>query len=133
MKRKTNRQKAIVRRRIFIAILAVLLATIVALLSVVICAIVKNTHRDDKEAQRNRASYNALSGSGKRLEDRVPLAQVQSGRDRPAHSRPQCHEDQLQCRKEVAGTILIISMLYFSIPQYGSWRLAIPCKLIDWR
>ena len=53
MKRKTNRQKAIVRRRIFIAILAVLLATIVALLSVVICAIVKNTHRDDKEAQSN--------------------------------------------------------------------------------
>lgn len=53
MKRKTNRQKAIIRRRIFIAILAVLLATIVALLSVVICAIVKNTHRDDKEAQSN--------------------------------------------------------------------------------
>lgn len=51
MKRKTKRQKAIIRRRIFIAILAVLLAAIVALLSVIIGAIVKNTDRDNKETQ----------------------------------------------------------------------------------
>ena len=41
MKQKTKRQKAIIRRRIFIAILAALLAIVIALLSLVIGAIAK--------------------------------------------------------------------------------------------
>ena len=44
MKEKTKRQKAIIRRRIFIAVLAVLLAVVMALLSVIIGAIVKNSN-----------------------------------------------------------------------------------------
>lgn len=41
MKKKTNRQKAIIRRRIFIAALSIILAVVIALLSVVISAIFK--------------------------------------------------------------------------------------------
>ena len=43
MKEKTKRQKAIIRRRIFITVLAVLLAVVIALLSVVIGAVIKNS------------------------------------------------------------------------------------------
>ncbi len=46
MKEKTKRQRAIIRRRIFIAILAALLALAIALLSVVINAVVKIAKKD---------------------------------------------------------------------------------------
>lgn len=43
MKKKTKRQRAIIRRRIFIAILAVILAAVIAMLAVIINAVVKYT------------------------------------------------------------------------------------------
>lgn len=53
MKQKTKRQKAIIRRRIFIAILAALLAIVIALLSLVIGAIAKisSPKEDDNDSQ----------------------------------------------------------------------------------
>lgn len=47
MKEKTKRQRAIMRRRIFIAILSVILAVVVALVSLVIGAIIKHSSYDD--------------------------------------------------------------------------------------
>ena len=43
MKKKTKRQRAIIRRRIFIAILTVILAAVIAMLAVIINAVVKYT------------------------------------------------------------------------------------------
>lgn len=59
MKEKTKRQKAIIRRRIFIAILAVLVALAIALLSVVINAVVKIAKKDSD----NGNSFDILSHS----------------------------------------------------------------------
>ena len=42
MKNRTRRQKAIIRRRIFIASLSVILATVIALLSIVVVSVVNN-------------------------------------------------------------------------------------------
>lgn len=53
MKKKTYRQKAIIRRRIFIAILAVLLAAVITLLSVVIGAVVKSADKDNTDSQNS--------------------------------------------------------------------------------
>lgn len=53
MKKKTNRQRAIIRRRIFIAILAVLLAVVITLLSVIIGAIVKNANGNKNDTKHN--------------------------------------------------------------------------------
>lgn len=47
MKERTKRQKAIIRRRIFIAVLAALLAVVIALLSVVIGAVIKFSGSSD--------------------------------------------------------------------------------------
>ena len=49
MKEKTKRQKAIIRRRIFIAILAVLLAAVIALLAAVISAVIKNSNSGNNQ------------------------------------------------------------------------------------
>ena len=49
MKEKTKRQKAIIRRRIFIAVLSVLLAAVIALLSAVVGAIIKNSNSNNGE------------------------------------------------------------------------------------
>lgn len=47
MKEKTKRQKAIIRRRIFITVLAVLLAVVIALLTIVIGAVIKFSGSSD--------------------------------------------------------------------------------------
>ncbi len=62
MKKRTKRQKAIIRRRIFIAILSVLLAVVVALLSVVVTAVLKytkSTHKDDNTSNISQQSENS--------------------------------------------------------------------------
>ena len=55
MKQKSKRQRAIIRRRIFIAILSVLLAAVIALLSVVITAIVKHTNSNGDDGNSSSA------------------------------------------------------------------------------
>lgn len=55
MKERTKRQKAIIRRRIFIAILAVLLAAVIALLSLVITTIIKFTDGKTKSSDNDSA------------------------------------------------------------------------------
>ncbi len=56
MKERTRRQKAIIRRRIFIGILSVLLAVVIALLSLVIGAIVKNSNSKDNDSSSQTQS-----------------------------------------------------------------------------
>lgn len=58
MKEKTKRQKAIIRRRIFITVLAVLLAVVIALLSVIIGAVVKNADTNNNEDNSQNQSDN---------------------------------------------------------------------------
>lgn len=58
MKEKTKRQKAIIRRRIFITVLAVLLAAVIALLSVIIGAVVKNADTNNNEDNSQNQSDN---------------------------------------------------------------------------
>ncbi len=58
MKKETNRQKAIKRRRIFIAFLAVVLAVIIALLSLVIGAIIRGGNTPDKDSSNIQSSSN---------------------------------------------------------------------------
>ncbi len=60
MKENTKRQKAIVRRRIFITILAVLLAAVIALLSVVIGAVIKNSDIKNNDDNSQIQSGNNL-------------------------------------------------------------------------
>ncbi len=57
MKEKTKRQKAIIRRRIFIAVLSVLLAAVIAVLAVVIGAVIKNS-----DTQNNADNSQVQSG-----------------------------------------------------------------------
>ncbi len=68
MKEKTKRQKAIIRRRIFIAVLAVVLAATIALLSVVICAGVKSS---DKKGSENNSQLESSNGSITSTEDEI--------------------------------------------------------------
>ncbi len=67
MEKKTSRQKAIIRRRIFIAVLSVLLAAIIVLLSVVIGAIVKNVdnNKNDTQSDSEIVSSNTESTQSK--------------------------------------------------------------------
>lgn len=58
MKEKTKRQKAIIRRRIFITVLAVLLAVVIVLLSVIIGAVVKNADTNNNEDNSQNQSDN---------------------------------------------------------------------------
>lgn len=60
MKEKTKRQKAIARRRIFIAVLAILLAAVLSLLAVVIGAVVRH---DNLQDESNNQSGTNSSGT----------------------------------------------------------------------
>lgn len=60
MKEKSKRQKAIIRRRIFIAILSVLLAAVIALLTIVVMAVFKHS---DNGATGNESDSSIQSGS----------------------------------------------------------------------
>lgn len=53
MEKRTKRQKAIIRRRIFIAILAVLLAVVIAALSLIVGAIIKHSSAKDGFDENN--------------------------------------------------------------------------------
>ena len=59
MKEKTKRQKAIIRRRIFIAVLALLLAIVIALLSVIIGAVIKNSGPKNNDTNSQVQSDNS--------------------------------------------------------------------------
>ncbi len=63
MKEKTKRQKAIIRRRIFIAVLSVVLAATVSLLSVVICAVIKNSDKKGSESSSQTEPTNSSTTS----------------------------------------------------------------------
>lgn len=60
MKKRTKRQRAIIRRRIFIAVLTILLALIIALLSLIIAAINKTANNSDYDNKYDTLSQEEI-------------------------------------------------------------------------
>lgn len=70
MKERTKRQKAIIRRRIFIAILAAILAVVIALLSLIAIAVIKHSSaKDDFGDNNSDVSSNQNNTSGQEIID----------------------------------------------------------------
>ena len=63
MKKKTKRQKAIIRRRIFIAILSVLLAAVIAVLAVVIGAVINSDTKNNDDNSQLQSDNNSQISS----------------------------------------------------------------------
>lgn len=61
MKKRTKRQRAIIRRRIFITILSLLLAAVLALLAFVVNSIVKGSENNDNDTPSQNESSNQSS------------------------------------------------------------------------
>ncbi len=80
MKEKTKRQKAIIQRRIFIAVLAVVLAATIALLSVVICAVVKSSNtRDDENSSQTEFPDSSIVSSEDKTNQKTTATVLNTG------------------------------------------------------
>lgn len=80
MKEKTKRQKAIIRRRIFIAVLATFLAALIALLSIVVGAIVKYSGKDsDINSQESYISQENIQQESQSQKEPVTVTVMNTG------------------------------------------------------